>query len=143
MVLSLKDFTAWRINWNDKAKNLLEITKELNLSTDSCVFIDDNVNERNRIKTSLPDVLVPDWPDDPSFYSNALLKLNCFYSRGITKEDNLRTKFYKDEKKRETTKTLFESHSDWLKSLSIKITSKNIDSVNKTRSLQLINKTNQ
>ena len=96
MVLSLKDFTAWRINWNDKAKNLLEITKELNLSTDSCVFIDDNVNERNRIKTSLPDVLVPDWPDDPSFYSNALLKLNCFYSRGITKEDNLRTKFYKD-----------------------------------------------
>ena len=143
MVLSLKDFTAWRINWNDKAKNLLEITKELNLSTDSCVFIDDNVNERNRIKTSLPDVLVPDWPDDPSFYSNALLKLNCFNSRGITKEDNLRTKFYKDEKKRETTKTLFESHSDWLKSLSIKITSKNIDSVNKTRSLQLINKTNQ
>jgi len=143
MVLSLKDFTAWRINWNDKAKNLLEITKELNLSTDSCVFIDDNVNERNRIKTSLPDVLVPDWPDDPSFFSNALLKLNCFYSRGITKEDNLRTKFYKDEKKRETTKTLFESHSDWLKSLSIKITSKNIDSVNKTRSLQLINKTNQ
>ena len=42
MFLKLEDFATWRINWNDKAKNLLEITKELNLSTDSCVFIDDN-----------------------------------------------------------------------------------------------------
>ena len=143
MILSLKDFAAWRINWDDKAKNLLEITKELNLSTDSCVFIDDNINERNRVKTAIPDVLVPDWPEDPSFYTQELLKLNCFYESGITKEDSLRTKFYKDEKKRVSTKTFFESHSEWLKSLNIIITSKNLNSVNKIRSLQLINKTNQ
>ena len=46
MFLKLEDFATWRINWNDK-QNLLEITKA-NLSTDSCVFIDDNPNERNR-----------------------------------------------------------------------------------------------
>ena len=143
MILNLKDFAAWRINWKDKAANLLEITKELNLSTDACVFIDDNINERNRIKSSIPDVFVPEWPDDPSFFSNEILKLNCFYSNGTTKEDSLRTKFYKDEKSRQNTKTFFESHSEWLKSLNIKIVSKNVSSDNKNRSLQLINKTNQ
>ena len=53
-----------------KAKNLLEITKELNLDPDASVFIDDNANERNRIKTAIPDVLVPDLPEDPSLRRN-------------------------------------------------------------------------
>ena len=37
MILKKEDFAAWRINWNDKAKNLLEITKELNLDPDASV----------------------------------------------------------------------------------------------------------
>ena len=31
MVLRRDDFAAWRINWNDKAQNLLEIAEELNI----------------------------------------------------------------------------------------------------------------
>ena len=34
MILKLNDFATWRINWKDKAQNLQEIVKELNLSTD-------------------------------------------------------------------------------------------------------------
>ena len=104
MFLKLEDFATWRINWNDKAKNLLEITKELNLSTDSCVFIDDNPNERNRIKTSLPDVTVPDWPEDPCYFSEEISKMNYFNNNFITSEDKLRTKYYKDEKRRDNRK---------------------------------------
>ena len=101
MILKLNDFATWRINWKDKAQNLQEIVKELNLSTDSCVFIDDNINERNRIKTAFPEILVPDWPNDPSYYSEEFLKLNCFNSNYLTKEDENRTQYYKDEKKGE------------------------------------------
>ena len=116
-----EDFAAWRINLNDKDKNLLEITKDLNLDPDASVFIDDNVNERNRIKTAIPDVLVPDLPEDPSFYVDTLSKLNCFNKSDFTKEDQLRTKFYKEEKKRQKIKKNFVSHEAWLKSLKIKV----------------------
>jgi len=143
MVLKLNDFASWRINWDDKAKNLLEITKELNLSNDSCVFIDDNINERNRIKTAIPEVFVPNWPEDPSLYVEELLKLNCFNTTNITKEDVMRTKFYHDEQKRDKIKRNFISHEKWLKSLKIKINCESVNNSNKMRVLQLINKTNQ
>lgn len=143
MILKLNDFAAWRINWDDKAKNLLEITKELNLSNDSCVFIDDNINERNRVKTAIPEVFVPNWPEDPSLYAEKLLKLNCFNETNITDEDVMRTKFYQDEQKRNKVKKNFISHEKWLKSLKIKINFENVNSSNKMRVLQLINKTNQ
>ena len=136
MILNIKDFAAWRINWDDKAKNLIEITKELNISNDAVVFIDDNIAERERIKSAIPEVLVPNWPDDPSYYSEELLKLNCFYSSQITKEDKLRTKFYQDEKKRSGTKSKFLSHEEWLKSLNIKVIFENVTNNNKKRALQ-------
>ena len=143
MILKLNDFATWRINWRDKAQNLQEIVKELNLSTDSCVFIDDNINERNRIKTAFPEILVPDWPSDPSYYSDEFLKLNCFNSNYLTKEDENRTQYYKDEKKREKFKKNFLSHDKWLNSLKIKVKIESINEENKLRVLQLINKTNQ
>ena len=42
MILRKGDFAAWRINWNDKAANLLELAEELNLGLDSFVFLDDS-----------------------------------------------------------------------------------------------------
>lgn len=143
MILTLKDFVAWRINWNDKAKNLQEILTELNLSSDSCVFIDDNINERNRIKTSFPEVLVPNWPNDPSYYVEEFLKLNCFNSNHFSREDANRTRYYKDENKRNKIRKNYITQIEWLKSLKIKVKIEKINDSNKMRVLQLINKTNQ
>ena len=143
MVLRIKDFVSWRINWKDKAQNLKDILNDLNLTSDSCVFIDDNINERERIKSSFSDVLVPDWPNDPSFFSQELLKLNCFHSNHFTLEDEKRTQYYKEEQKRKKTKENFLSHEEWLSSLKIKVDIEKINSENKLRVLQLINKTNQ
>jgi HAD superfamily phosphatase (TIGR01681 family) len=78
MVLALEDFAGWRINWQDKVQNILELMTELNLGPQSVVFIDDNPAERARVRESLPEVLVPDWPEDPLFYPAALLSLRCF-----------------------------------------------------------------
>lgn len=57
-----KDFVAIRINWNDKASNIVELSKELNIGLDSMVFIDDNPAERELVKQTLPMVAVPDFP---------------------------------------------------------------------------------
>ena len=42
MVLRVSDFVSWRINWEDKAQNVLAIAKEVNVGLDSIVFLDDN-----------------------------------------------------------------------------------------------------
>ena len=68
MVVREEDLVAWRINWNDKAQNILEIVKELNLGLQSVVFIDDNPVERARVREALPEVLVPEWPEDKHLY---------------------------------------------------------------------------
>ena len=57
MILSWNDFLIKKINWKDKATNLKEISNELNVGTDSIVFIDDNPTEREWVKTKLPEVL--------------------------------------------------------------------------------------
>lgn len=63
MVLRPDDFAAVRINWKNKAENITEIAKELNIGLDSIVFVDDNKAEQTLIKETLPDVVVPDFPD--------------------------------------------------------------------------------
>ena len=62
MVLRSGDFAVKRINWENKAGNIISVSKELNVGTDSIVFIDDNPAERTLISEVLPEVTVPDFP---------------------------------------------------------------------------------
>lgn len=143
MVLRKSDFVTWRINWDDKAKNILEITQELNLGLDAVVFLDDNAFERERVKQALPEVLVPELPSDPMLYKQFLLQLDCFNSNAISAEDKSRTELYAIEKNRITAKKGFTSVEDWLKSIDIKITVEELNNDNFQRVVQLLNKTNQ
>ena len=143
MVLKKSDFSAWRINWDDKAKNINEIVSELNLTNESVVFIDDNQAERERVKESLKGIMVPDWPKDPSSYVERLQNLGCFNLQYLTYEDKNRTKFYQDEKIRKKNKEKFVSYDKWLISLKTKAHFEKVNEKNKKRILLLINKTNQ
>jgi FkbH-like protein len=142
MVLKLDDFAAWRINWQDKAQNIIEVTKDVNLGLDSVVFIDDNPAERGRVAEALPNVYVPDWPDDPSNYVDALRKLNCFNVPHISNEDRERSKMFVAERKRKILSKSI-SHEEWLESIDMQILIERINETNKLRVTQLFNKTNQ
>lgn len=65
LILRKDDFVAWRINWQDKARNIQELAAELNIGLDSMVFLDDNPTERELIKQLLPMVEVPEFPAKP------------------------------------------------------------------------------
>ena len=143
MILKKKDFAAWRINWNDKAKNISEIISELNLTNESVLFIDDNVSERDRVKTSIKGITVPDWPEDPCRYVTKLQSLEGLDVQYLTYEDKNRTKFYQDEKVRNKNKEKFITHDKWLSTLKTKVYFEKGNEKNKKRILQLINKTNQ
>tara|TARA_Y100000591_G_scaffold321742_1_gene337176 strand:- start:1174 stop:2859 length:1686 start_codon:yes stop_codon:yes gene_type:complete len=143
MVLKLEDFVSYKINWNNKGKNILEMTKELNIGLQSVVFFDDTPYERAQVRESLPEVTVPNLPSDPLYYSSFLSKLRYFDTSFISKEDKKRADLYKSEFKREKIKQKFKSHSQWLKTLALKITIEKAKSENLPRTHQLLNKTNQ
>ena len=57
LVLAEDDIVIKKINWNNKASNLEDIAKELNIGIDSLVFVDDSDFEINLVRDNLPDVL--------------------------------------------------------------------------------------
>ena len=55
MILKEKHFASIRINWNDKAQNLVDIGKEINIGLNSIVFFDDDKINQERIKDEFPE----------------------------------------------------------------------------------------
>jgi FkbH-like protein len=143
MLLCPSDFAAWRINWTDKAQNIVDLIAELNVGLDAAVFLDDSPHERNRIRKGLPDVLVPDWPTDPMEYAKALRELRCFESPSISSEDRARTAMYTSDRKRKQLQTDLDSVEKWLETLDLEVQVEQLSASNLDRTAQLFNKTNQ
>lgn len=143
MVLAIEDFAGWKINWKDKAENIVDLVSELNLGLDTVVFIDDNPAERSRIKDALPQVLVPEWTVDKMHFKRALLELACFDTAVMTDEDLARTEMYISERERNAVKESMPSLDEWLMSLDSIVKVETLNETNLARATQLLNKTNQ
>jgi FkbH-like protein len=143
MVLKLDDFAAWRINWQDKAQNVVDIAQELNIGLDATVFIDDNPAERARVRDAVPAVLVPEWPVDKKLYPQALRALDCFDLPRISQEDQQRQRMYATERTRNEAKAQLGSVDDWLQGLGLVVKADRLGAHNLARCTQLLNKTNQ
>lgn len=143
MALRLEDFAGWRINWNDKARNIIELIADLNLGRDAAVFIDDNPVERARVREAVPGLLVPEWPKHPIEFPAALRRLDCFDVAAVTAEDRDRTSSYVSERQRKEGRTAVSSLDEWLKTLDIRIEIEPLTEANLERAAQLFNKTNQ
>lgn len=143
MVLRIKDFAGWKINWLDKAQNILDLVSDLNLGIDSAVFIDDNPVERARVREALPEVFVPEWPDEKMLYTKALLSLRCFDTPSVSPEDAKRAKMYVVERQRQALRNKIGSLDEWFGTLNIKVKIEELNDTNLPRTAQLLNKTNQ
>jgi FkbH-like protein len=143
MRLRRPDLAGWRINWRDKAQNLVELVEELNLGLDAVVFIDDNPVERGRIREALPAVLVPDWPDDPCLYATRLMSLSCFDTAAVSEEDRARARMYADDRERRSVLGQVGSIEEWLRNLGVEIHVAPLGRGDLARATQLFNKTNQ
>lgn len=143
MLIKRENLAGWRINWSDKAANIVSLAEELNLGLGAVVFIDDNPAERDRVRAALPDVLVPEWPEDPTNYVSAIRALNCFDVSTITTEDRKRTAMYVAERERRETRFGSDSLDLWLEQLGTVLNIMTVNELNISRVVQLFNKTNQ
>ena len=143
MVLNLDDFSGWRIDWTDKAENILDLVNELNIGLQSVVFIDDNPVEQDRVRQALPEVFVPAWPKDKMLYAATLLGLKCFNTPSISSEDLGRTQMYVSERRRKKLKKTVGSLDEWFRDLNTVARIERLGEHNLQRATQLFNKTNQ
>ena len=143
MVLQEKHFAAVRVNWESKVQNIQDIAKELNIGTDSMVFLDDDPRNRAFVRGMLPEVAAPEMPDDPSQYVKFLHSLPYFSSDSITDEDKMRGNFYVTERLRKESEKHFADRTEFLRSLGIELQIFENDMSSVARLSQLTAKTNQ
>ena len=143
MVLQREDIACFIANWNDKASNLREIARQLNIGLDALVFCDDNPFEREQVRAALPEVRVPELPEDPSYYAQALAAAGYFEAISLTADDFSRVQQYKLNAEREILKSESGNIDDYLRNLDMELKWAVRDQVNVGRITQLINKTNQ
>ena len=143
MILKEKHFAIIQANWTDKASNIRLISKSLSLGLESMVFLDDNPVERAQVRQELPDVAVPELPNDPSLYAQTLLAAGYFETISFSKEDKKRAKSYEDNSKRLQLLKTSSNINKFLKDLDMKISFENFNKLGRSRITQLINKSNQ
>ncbi len=142
-VLKEEHFAAMRINWQNKAANIADLAKEINIGLDSMVFFDDNPVERAHVSQTLPEVLVVELPKNPRLYRETLENLNVFDVLSLTKEDLVRGEMYTGKRKRAELEQSAGSIEDFLRTLDLNVKIQPVNDFDTPRVVQLIGKTNQ
>ncbi len=143
MVLKRHHIACFLANWHNKADNLREIARRLNIGLDALVFVDDNPAERALIRRELPTVAVPELPDDSSLYVATLAAAGYFEALHLTAEDSARAGQYRANAERETLRTSTSDMAGYLQALGMELTCSPFDAIGLKRIVQLANKTNQ
>jgi FkbH-like protein len=143
MVLREGDIAVFHASWGPKVDGLERIRAALEIGFDSMVFLDDNAFERNLVRHYLPEVIVPDLPEDPSEVVRALAALNLFETASYTDEDRKRSAAYREEAARKELARSFTSVDDFLASLDMRVTLARFDAMHLPRVVQLLARSNQ
>lgn len=119
-LLKREHIAAFRVNWEDKAQNIAALAAELNLGTNSFVFVDDSPQECERVRSVYPEIAVIRFPEKVFEARKAVLVDGYFDVLQIHQEDLQRGQMYRAESLRREQQKAFESVDDYLTSLELK-----------------------
>jgi FkbH-like protein len=143
MVLKEEHIAMFVANWEDKASNIARIRETLNIGYDAMVFLDDNPFERNLVRQMIPEIVVPELPEDPALYVRALAELNLFETTSASGLDAQRTAMYQHQAQREQERSKVGNLEDYLRSLQTTVLFSRFEPQNLGRIAQLIQRSNQ
>jgi FkbH-like protein len=143
MVLKEDDISVFVANWEPKPDNIRVIQQTLNIGMDSIVFLDDNPMERDLVRQFIPELIVPDMPEDPALYVQALAALNLFETASYSEADRQRPGQYREEAQRRISQAQFTDIQEYLRSLKMVITLERFNEFNLPRIAQLGQRSNQ
>ncbi|AGO55262.1 polyketide synthase PksL [Serratia plymuthica 4Rx13] len=144
MVLQWDDFVDVQINWNAKSDNLQHLSKMLNLSLDSFVFLDDSPIECAEVSARCPQVLSLRLPENNDAIPRFLAHIWAFdHVRRTTDEDAKRTHLYQEQVRREAFRQSAFSMEAFIHGLGLDVTLQPATPDQAERLSQLTHRTNQ
>jgi FkbH-like protein len=143
MPLRRDDFVCMEIGWEMKHEGLRRIAADLNIGTDSLVFLDDNPAEIELIRQVMPEVECVLVPSDPALRPTCLDRIHSLERSAITAEDLVKTRQYQENAVRHSQRRQFSDLHEYLHSLNTKIRIRPASSEMLARAHQLFSKTNQ
>jgi FkbH-like protein len=143
MALKEEHIAVFVANWDDKATNLRRIQEALNIGFDSMVFLDDNPFERNLVRQLIPQIIVPELPEEPSLYVRTVSELNLFETASHSILDSQRNLLYRDQQRRQAESGRFADLNEYLQSLDTVATFQRFEQANMSRIVQLLQRSNQ
>jgi HAD superfamily phosphatase (TIGR01681 family) len=115
--LKRSHLSGWRVNWQNKAANIADLSEELNLGIDSFVFVDDNPVECDIVRQALPELTVLQVPDKLYNLPSLVLEDGLFDTLRVSDEDKRRALLYQSESQRKGARTQFGNIESYLSSL--------------------------
>jgi len=145
MVLDEADFVAVMASWNAKSAQIRELSERLNIGLEAFVFVDDNDIELAEVEGALPTVRRELFPAGVVGLPELFDRLSAVFKRErISEEDRQRTELYRRRLDGMAPSTMEGADlSAFLRDLRMKLTIRDLSSGDRTRAVQLINKTNQ
>ncbi len=145
MTLVESDFVAILASWHAKSAQIRELAQRLNLGLDAFVFLDDNPVELAEVGQELPTVRCVQFPSGAQQLPAVLDVLQtAFATRDITDEDRQRTTLYRRRLEGMVPTDAGGSDlTEFLQRLEMSLTMHDRSHGDRTRAVQLINKTNQ
>lgn len=141
--LEWADFALFEISWKPKSQSISNIVKELNISTDATLFLDDNPGEILEVMSKHPDINVLLANDAADISLKNLKNYPCVHRSKITSTDEIRIADFKANKLRKQAASTANNISEYLKALDVEISVRVDNRISLTRIEELSRKTNQ
>ncbi len=145
MVLKEHDFVAILASWNAKSSQIKLLAEQLNLGLDAFVFVDDNPVELAEVARELPLVHCLRFPRSSQELPAMLDSLLQLFQRGrATAEDQERTQLYRRRLEGMAPSDVAGADlTQFLRDLEMKLVITDRSQGDRSRAVQLLNKTNQ
>ena len=141
MLLRRSDIACFVANRDDKATSLRRIAIALEIGLDRMVLLDDSASERELVRAALPELSVPEVPqDEPALMPSVLAAAGYFETVAITDEDR---RHNAHDAKRRAVPAATADLPAWLRSLEMTLSWRRFDRIALERIVQLVNKTSQ
>ncbi len=143
MRLRRAHLAAYRVNWQDKATNLVELARELDLGLESLVYVDDDPVEVAWVAQALPAVTTVCVSRTPTEVLRRFHDGVHVDALAVTAEDRGRTRLYAAERERDTLKDVAGSLEAFLAQLAMQATIWPLRATDLPRAAQLAQRTSQ
>lgn len=145
MALGVDDFVVIVASYNAKSAQIREIARQLNLGLDAFVFVDDNPLELEEVARAIPEIQVARFPDTDDELAPFLDDVARRFARTtVTSEDAERTEMYRRRLEGMVPDAAAGADlTEFLTGLEMSLVIHDRSTGDRTRAVQLINKTNQ